>query len=98
MQDSEIHISRVAAVLITMIGVSVAGHKGGVKASAGGLTFASAFLAVTDIVRIYQSLDSRYSADIGVRSLHMPVRLTTLGIEMLILLRVRPRWVLHVYR
>ncbi|KAL1947678.1 hypothetical protein VTO73DRAFT_13402 [Trametes versicolor] len=46
-------ISIITAVLITMIGVSVAGHKGGVKASAGGLTFASAFLAVTDIIFAY---------------------------------------------
>ncbi len=87
-----------AAVLITMIGVSVAGHKGGVKASAEGLTFASAFLAVTDIVRIYQFPDFPYGADIGVRSSHMPVRLTKLGIELLNLQRVRPRWFLHVHR
>lgn len=62
-RDFDIYFLRVAAVLITMIGVSVAGHKGGVKASAGGLTFASAFLAVTDIVRIHQFPNLRYNAD-----------------------------------
>ena len=34
-----------------MIGVGVAGHKGGVKVSAN-LSFASGFLAVTDIVSV----------------------------------------------
>ncbi|KAI0362578.1 hypothetical protein OH77DRAFT_1416854 [Trametes cingulata] len=45
-------ISIISAVLITMIGVGVAGHKGGVTAKAD-LNFASAFLAVTDIIFAY---------------------------------------------
>ncbi|KAH9852750.1 transmembrane amino acid transporter protein-domain-containing protein [Lenzites betulinus] len=45
-------VSILGAVLITMIGVSIAGHKGSVQATAN-LTFASAFLAVTDIIFAY---------------------------------------------
>ncbi|KAI0672789.1 transmembrane amino acid transporter protein-domain-containing protein [Trametes maxima] len=45
-------ISIISAVLITMIGVGVAGHKGGVTAKAD-LSFAPAFLAVTDIIFAY---------------------------------------------
>ncbi|KAH9900929.1 transmembrane amino acid transporter protein-domain-containing protein [Cubamyces lactineus] len=45
-------ISIASAVLITMIGVGVGGHKGGVKVSAN-LSFASGFLAVTDIIFAY---------------------------------------------
>ena len=40
-----------AAVLITMIGVGVAGHQGGVTVTAN-LKFSSGFLAVTDIVSV----------------------------------------------
>ncbi|TFY53426.1 hypothetical protein EVJ58_g9461 [Rhodofomes roseus] len=45
-------ISVFTAVMITMIGVGVAGHHGGVTTTAN-LKFASAFLAVTDIVFAY---------------------------------------------
>ncbi|KZT09556.1 uncharacterized protein LAESUDRAFT_646364 [Laetiporus sulphureus 93-53] len=45
-------ISILTAVLITMIGVGVAGHKGGITAHVN-LDFASAFLAVTDIIFAY---------------------------------------------
>ncbi|EPS94778.1 hypothetical protein FOMPIDRAFT_1038729 [Fomitopsis schrenkii] len=45
-------ISIVAAVLITMIGVGVTGHQGGVTVTAN-LKFASGFLAVTDIIFAY---------------------------------------------
>ncbi|KAI8982797.1 transmembrane amino acid transporter protein-domain-containing protein [Trametes punicea] len=45
-------ISIITAVLITMIGVGIAGHKGGVKVTAN-LSFASGFLAVTDIIFAY---------------------------------------------
>ncbi|KAI0647479.1 transmembrane amino acid transporter protein-domain-containing protein [Trametes meyenii] len=45
-------ISILSAVLITMIGVGVAGYKGGVTAKAD-LHFAPAFLAVTDIIFAY---------------------------------------------
>ncbi|PCH37939.1 neutral amino acid transporter [Wolfiporia cocos MD-104 SS10] len=45
-------ISIITAVLITMIGVGVAGHKGGVTAKAD-LSFASGFLAVTDVIFAY---------------------------------------------
>ncbi|KAH9952019.1 transmembrane amino acid transporter protein-domain-containing protein [Amylocystis lapponica] len=45
-------ISIVSAVMITMIGVGVTGHKGGVTVRAD-LSFGSAFLAVTDIVFAY---------------------------------------------
>lgn len=41
--------ANLAAVLIEMIGVGVAGHRGGVATTAS-LKFSSAFLAVTDIV------------------------------------------------
>lgn len=40
----------IAAVLITMIGVGIIGHQGGVTATAN-LSFSSGFLVVTDIVR-----------------------------------------------
>lgn len=45
-------ISILAAVFITMIGVGVAGHQGGVTVTAN-LSFASGFLAVTDIIFAY---------------------------------------------
>ncbi|KAI0823591.1 transmembrane amino acid transporter protein-domain-containing protein [Trametes gibbosa] len=45
-------VSILGAVLITMIGVSVIGHKGSVQTTVD-LTFASAFLAVTDIIFAY---------------------------------------------
>ncbi|OCH93824.1 hypothetical protein OBBRIDRAFT_832292 [Obba rivulosa] len=45
-------ISIVTAVLITMIGVSIIGHQGGVSVTAH-LQFASGFLAVTDIIFAY---------------------------------------------
>ncbi|KAH9843113.1 transmembrane amino acid transporter protein-domain-containing protein [Rhodofomes roseus] len=45
-------ISIVTAVMITMIGVGVAGHQGGVTVTAN-LNFASGFLAVTDIIFAY---------------------------------------------
>ncbi|KZT70098.1 amino acid transporter [Daedalea quercina L-15889] len=45
-------ISIVSAVLITMIGVSIIGHQGGVTVTAN-LSFASGFLAVTDIIFAY---------------------------------------------
>ncbi|KAI0780491.1 transmembrane amino acid transporter protein-domain-containing protein [Trametes elegans] len=45
-------ISIISAVLITMIGVGVAGHKGSITATAD-LSFYSAFLAVTDIIFAY---------------------------------------------
>ncbi|KAI0726673.1 transmembrane amino acid transporter protein-domain-containing protein [Fomitopsis betulina] len=45
-------ISIVAAVLITMIGVGIAGHHGGVTVTTN-LNFASGFLAVTDVIFAY---------------------------------------------
>ncbi|OBZ65707.1 N amino acid transport system protein [Grifola frondosa] len=45
-------ISIIAAILITMIGVGVMGHHGGVTAHSN-LTFARGFLAVTDIIFAY---------------------------------------------
>ncbi|KAI0723816.1 transmembrane amino acid transporter protein-domain-containing protein [Cerioporus squamosus] len=45
-------ISIISAILITMIGVGVAGHQGTVSVTAN-LSFASAFLAVTDIIFAY---------------------------------------------
>ncbi|RDX46943.1 hypothetical protein OH76DRAFT_1355313 [Lentinus brumalis] len=45
-------ISIISAILITMIGVGVAGHQGTVSVTAH-LSFASAFLAVTDIIFAY---------------------------------------------
>ncbi|KAI0748424.1 transmembrane amino acid transporter protein-domain-containing protein [Daedaleopsis nitida] len=45
-------VSIMSAILITMIGVGVAGHQGSVKATAN-LTFAAAFLSVTDIIFAY---------------------------------------------
>ncbi|KAI9065461.1 hypothetical protein FKP32DRAFT_1590639 [Trametes sanguinea] len=45
-------ISIISAVMITMIGVGVAGHQGGVKVTAN-LKFGTGFLAVTDIIFAY---------------------------------------------